>query len=69
MRIRVDVLKQRYGEFKLKDLITGEWETLQIYRWEHGGLSIMRDGRMPAFIVKEKDLIEGIKKLPKLGKR
>ncbi len=72
MKIKKNRLKRSYGEFIVKEnrddekggkLI--ETRKLEVYRWEGGELTLILDNG-GAFIIKEKELIGGIKKLPKI---
>ena len=74
MKIRTNQIKRKYGEFIFKDVTYNEKEEqkekirkMEIYRWKNGKLSIIIDS-FPTFVVKEKELVNGIEKLPKIWK-
>lgn len=55
--------RRTYGQFNSIGLITKR--ILNIVRWKDGNLSITLDDRFPYFVINEKDLLAGIKKIPK----
>jgi len=72
MKIRTNQIKRKYGEFIFKDVTYDEKEEqkekirkMEIYRWKNGKLSIIIDNSL-TFVVKEKELVNGIEKLPKI---
>ncbi len=72
MKIKKNRLKRSYGEFIFKDAISVDETTektkirkLEVYRWKDGNLTLILDSGS-SFVIKEKELINGIKKLPKV---
>jgi len=65
METKKNKLGLSYGLFKNNGFLNIPPMELQIYRWADGELSISVDGICPAFVISEKELLTGIKKIPK----
>jgi hypothetical protein len=70
MKIKTNRIGRKYGEFVWKDLTFDDKENevkvkrkIEITRWKNGNLTIeVEEGKA---VISEKELIEGIKKIPK----